>query len=110
MMHGGGANRTEKLRRGIILSYNLAWLAQGEKLLLSVPPTCARTLPERAQRLIGYQTHRPSLGWIEGRDPIEWLHGRFTAVAPAGDHLRCEHSQIVDDYYLESPRRAEALS
>ena len=44
MMHGGGANRTEKLRRGVILSYNLGWLAQGEKLLLSVPPACAPRL------------------------------------------------------------------
>ncbi len=110
MMHGGGANRTEKVRRGVILSYNLGWLAQGEKLLLSVPPACARTLPERAQRLIGYQTHRPSMGWIEGRDPIEWLRGEFSSLASAGDHLPSEHAALVEDYYAHSPRRAEALS
>src|SRR5262249_49140430 len=79
--HGGGANRSTRLRRGLVFSYSLGWLAQAEKLLLSTPPDVARKLPERLQRLIGYQVHRPNLGWIEGRDPIEWLHGRTGLVA-----------------------------
>ena len=104
MMHGGGANRTERIRRGAVVSYNLAWLAQGEKLLLTVPPAVARRLPERAQRLIGYQVHKPTLGWIEGRDPIEWLRGEFSDAGAAQDHLHEEHAAIVEDYYAR--RRA----
>jgi ectoine hydroxylase-related dioxygenase (phytanoyl-CoA dioxygenase family) len=104
MMHGGSANRTECIRRGAVISYNLAWLAQGEKLLLSVPPEVARKLPERAQRLLGYQVHKPTLGWIEGRDPIEWLRGEFGDTGAAQDHLHEEHTIIVEDYYAR--RRA----
>lgn len=86
-LHGGGANRTETTRRGVVMSYSVGWLAPAEKLLLSIPPETARALPERLQQLIGYQIHRPNLGWIEGRDPLEWLHGRVGDVARAGDNL-----------------------
>jgi len=86
-LHGGGANTTDALRRGVVMSYSVGWLAPAEKLLLSIPPNIARALPERLQQLIGYQIHRPNLGWIEGRDPIEWLRGELGAVASAGDNL-----------------------
>lgn len=86
-LHGGGHNTTDALRRGVVMSYSVGWLAPAEKLLLSIPPALARTLPERLQRLIGYQIHRPNLGWIEGRDPIEWLNGEVGALAAAGDNL-----------------------
>jgi hypothetical protein len=85
--HGGGANTTARPRRGVVFSYSLAWLAQAEKLLLSTPPDVARALPERVQRLIGYQVHRPNLGWIEERDPREWLLGAVGPLAPAQDHF-----------------------
>jgi ectoine hydroxylase-related dioxygenase (phytanoyl-CoA dioxygenase family) len=86
-IHGGGANRTDETRRGLIISYSLGWLAPAEKLLLSIPPEVARGFPRRLQRMIGYQVHRPNLGWIEGRDPIEWLDGRLGDMAAADDHL-----------------------
>lgn len=86
-LHGGGANTTADLRRGVVMSYSVGWLAPAEKLLLSIPPETARTLPERLQQLIGYQIHRPNLGWVEGRDPIEWLRGEIGALAAAGDNL-----------------------
>lgn len=86
-LHGGGANHTDMLRRGVVMSYSVGWLAPAEKLLLSIPPDTARALPERLQQLIGYQIHRPNLGWVEGRDPIDWLHGRTGALAAAGDNL-----------------------
>lgn len=86
-LHGGGANTTAHLRRGVVMSYSVGWLAPAEKLLLSIPPETARALPERLQQLIGYQIHRPNLGWVEGRDPMEWLHGEVGALAAAGDNL-----------------------
>lgn len=86
-LHGGGANTTRALRRGVVMSYSVGWLAPAEKLLLSIPPDIARSLPQRLQQLIGYQIHRPNLGWIEGRDPIEWLRGEFDGLASAGDNL-----------------------
>lgn len=87
VMHSGGANLSAAPRRGLVFSYSLGWLAPAEKLLLSTPADVARALPERLQRLIGYQVHRPSLGWIEERDPIEWLRGEVGAVAAAQDHF-----------------------
>lgn len=87
LVHGGGANRSAQPRRGLVISYSVAWLAQAEKLLLSVPPDVARELPEKLQRLIGYQIHRPNLGWIEGRDPKQWLDGAIGEVASAADNL-----------------------
>ncbi len=86
-LHGGGANTTGQIRRGVVMSYSVGWLAPAEKLLLSIPPDVARALPERLQQLIGYQIHRPNLGWVEGRDPIEWLRGEVGSLAAPGDNL-----------------------
>lgn len=71
----------------MVISYRLGWLASAEKLLLSVPPERARALPVEVQRLLGYQLHRPNLGWIEGQDPLLWLHGNVGDLAPAADNL-----------------------
>lgn len=99
LIHGGGANRTNLPRRGLVFSYSLGWLAQAEKLLLSTPPEVARMLPEKLQRLIGYQTHRPNLGWIEGRDPIEWLdRGRHQLVANQ-DNLTPTQDAMLKSYF-----------
>jgi hypothetical protein len=95
VLHGGGANRSAAIRRGLVMSYRLGWLAGGEKLLLSIPPAVARGLPERLQRLIGYQLHRPNLGWVEGRDPLLWLHGDIGALAPADDNLTREQERML---------------
>jgi ectoine hydroxylase-related dioxygenase (phytanoyl-CoA dioxygenase family) len=95
LVHGGGANRSRARRRGLVISYSLAWLAQAEKLLLSVPPEYARALPERLQRLIGYQVHRPNLGWVEGRDPKQWLDGDIEYVAAAADNLTLDQAAML---------------
>jgi hypothetical protein len=87
VLHGGGANNSHCVRRGVVFSYRLGWLAPGERLLLSIPPDVARTLPVQLQRLIGYQLHKPNLGWVEGRDPIHWLHGDTEPLAACDDNL-----------------------
>jgi hypothetical protein len=94
-LHGGGENRSNAIRKGAVMSYKLGWLTPGERLLLSTPPEVARTLPERLQRLIGYQIHRPNLGWVEGRDPLEWLRGDFVDLAPVGDNLAPQHEALL---------------
>jgi hypothetical protein len=83
------------------MSYSLAWLAPAEKFLLSIPPEVARELPRKLQRLIGYQVHRPNLGWVEGRDPIEWLDGSIHDLAAARDNLTPTQAQMLEAY-LES--------
>jgi ectoine hydroxylase-related dioxygenase (phytanoyl-CoA dioxygenase family) len=73
LQHGGGANRTERPRTGVVHSYSLGWLRQAEPQYLAVPRHIARTLPERLQRLLGYFVHEPNLGSVEGQDPIRLL-------------------------------------
>lgn len=103
-LHGGSANRSAATRHGILLSYRAAWLAPTEKLLLSIPQDVARTLPPELQKLIGYQLHRPNLGWIECRDPIEWLNGDFKDIAPASDNLP-EHFKALLEDVERNPQR-----
>ncbi|MES1199916.1 MAG: phytanoyl-CoA dioxygenase family protein [Pseudomonadota bacterium] len=104
LIHGGGQNRTTLSRRGLVMSYSLGWLAPAEKLLLSIPSEVARALPERLQRLIGYQLHRPNLGWVEGCDPFHWLHGEIGVLASAQDNLTPVQSELLSAYLAAAGR------
>ncbi|MCC6789648.1 MAG: phytanoyl-CoA dioxygenase family protein [Hyphomonadaceae bacterium] len=73
LTHAAGANRSNAPRTGIIVSYCLGWLKTYENQFLAYPREVARCFPERLQRLMGYQMHRPNLGGWEGQDPILWL-------------------------------------
>lgn len=87
VLHGGGANRSAAPRRGVVVSYRLGWLAPAERLQLVTPRALAAAMPERLQQLLGYQLHRPNLGWIEGQDPIRWLRGEVADLAAAADNF-----------------------
>jgi ectoine hydroxylase-related dioxygenase (phytanoyl-CoA dioxygenase family) len=74
MYHGGGANRSDAVRIGMNVDYNVGWLRQEENQYLAVPIEIARTLPESMQRLIGYARGAYALGYVgDLRDPIELL-------------------------------------
>jgi ectoine hydroxylase-related dioxygenase (phytanoyl-CoA dioxygenase family) len=77
LQHGGGANRTDKTRTGIVHSYSLGWLRQAEPQHLAVPLEIAKKLPEKLQRVLGYFVHEPNLGSVEGQDPIGILTGNL---------------------------------
>jgi ectoine hydroxylase-related dioxygenase (phytanoyl-CoA dioxygenase family) len=79
-IHGGGPNTTtNQRRRGMHLSFNLGWLRTEENNYLTTPPEIARTLPRRAQELLGYAAHDAMrlgggyLGTVDTRDPIDLL-------------------------------------
>jgi ectoine hydroxylase-related dioxygenase (phytanoyl-CoA dioxygenase family) len=79
-LHGGGPNTTPDVwRRGMHLSYVLGWLRTEENHYLATPPEIARTLPRRAQELIGYAAHDALLqgggylGALDLRDPVDML-------------------------------------
>ncbi len=61
------------------LSYVLGWLRNEENHYLATPPEIARTLPRRAQELLGYAAHDALqqgggyLGALDLRDPIDML-------------------------------------
>lgn len=74
LLHGGGANNSQKSRTGLVTSYCLGWLRQSENQYLVAPAEEAWTYPEKLQKLLGYFVHEPNLGQVEGRDPIELLN------------------------------------
>lgn len=73
LIHGGGANKTNQSRTGLVLSYCCGWLRQAENLYLATPLSEVKTYDETLQRLLGYFVHKPNLGSVDGRDPIELL-------------------------------------
>jgi hypothetical protein len=73
LTHAAGANQSGAPRTGVIVSYCLGWLKTYENQFLAYPREVARCFPERLQRLMGYQMHRPNLGGWEGQDPIGFL-------------------------------------
>ncbi len=60
-LHGGGANRSQAPRTGLINTYALGWLRQEENQYLNVPRKVAQTHSPTVQRLMGYCRH-PSPG------------------------------------------------
>ncbi|MEX2659492.1 MAG: phytanoyl-CoA dioxygenase family protein [Acidimicrobiales bacterium] len=69
LWHGGGANRTDRPRLGVILEYVSAWLRPQENHLLAVPREVVATLPPRLQELLGYNIYPPFVGYVDGRHP-----------------------------------------
>jgi len=82
LYHGGGANRSQRVRRGLNLTYNLAWLRQEENQYLACPLEIARTLPEPLLRLMGYARGAYALGYVgDLRDPIESVKPEAASTA-----------------------------
>lgn len=99
LLHGGGANRSAAPRTGLIFSYNLGWLRQGENQYLAYPPEVARYLPDAAQQLIGYSVHRPNLGQHECSDPQILLTPRARKERfDAYDFLTPEQEALAKSY------------
>jgi ectoine hydroxylase-related dioxygenase (phytanoyl-CoA dioxygenase family) len=73
LWHGGGANRTDRPRLGVILEYVVAWLRPQENHCLAVPRRIARTLPQRLQELLGYNVFPPFVGYVDGSHPRKVL-------------------------------------
>ena len=73
--HGGGASTADTERCGLNINYNVGWLRQQENQFVSIPQDVIPTLPERLQRLLGYQ-HHGILGLCDGQDPMEVVKRR----------------------------------
>jgi ectoine hydroxylase-related dioxygenase (phytanoyl-CoA dioxygenase family) len=95
--HGGGANRSSRVRYGLNITYAMSWLRQEENQYLSTPLEIARHLPKPLLRLMGYARGAYALGYVDDlRDPLEALLGErvqdeassFGALETAIDRLR----------------------
>lgn len=98
LLHGGGANKTNMPRTGLVLSYCLGWLRQAENHYIALPQELVRSFPERLQRLVGYFVHEPNLGALEGRDPIELLQGSGLAGRRFQEYIPAEFQEPLAEY------------
>jgi len=103
-LHGAGGNRTDEIRRGMIVSYCLGWLKPYENQWLAYPPEIARHFSPELAALVGYQQHRPNLGNYEGQCPSLLLGGKMPSGAI--DALRPDQENLVADYV--AAQRAQA--
>ena len=69
VLHRGGANRTDGVRRGFTHEYCLPWLRPQENFFLTVPRGHAARMPPRLRAMLGYARHPPSFGHIGAGEP-----------------------------------------
>jgi ectoine hydroxylase-related dioxygenase (phytanoyl-CoA dioxygenase family) len=63
MVHGGGANVSDRPRRALALAFCPGWLVPEEAYPFAVPLEMARTLSKRGQQLTGFRSmHNQKLG------------------------------------------------
>ena len=74
--HAGGGNVTvDEARETVGIFLCKPQYRQAENQYLMVPPEKAKRLSPQAQRLLGYGTSRPSLGFMDYQDPMRVLFG-----------------------------------
>lgn len=88
--HGGGGNATvDQRRRSINLNFNLSWLRQQENQYLGLSPERWLGMPERLQRLLGFQKVNYLCGGIDYTDPLTF----FKACHPTLGQTPSDHSR-----------------
>jgi len=105
-LHGGGANRTETVRQGVIVSYALGWLKPFENQWLVYPPAVARTFSPELAAMVGYRQHRPNLGNYEGQCPSVLLRDDVPEFLGAVDELRPEQAAQLAAWLAQSNQTA----
>jgi hypothetical protein len=104
-LHGGGANRSDEVRTGVIVSYSLGWLKPFENQWLVYPPDVARRFSPELAAMVGYRQHRPNLGNYEGQCPSVLLRDEVPDVLGAVDELRPEQAAQLEAFYAQTNQR-----
>lgn len=94
-LHGAGANRSDAVRRGIVIGYSLGWLRPYENPSLAYPPHEAKMFAPELAALCGYRQHRPNLGNFEGQCPSILLQSTGEGPLGAMDSLRPDQAEMV---------------
>lgn len=77
LVHGAGANRSDKPRRALTNQYCPPWARQQENYFIGVPRELAREMSPRLQGLLGYQMNGSIMGQVTGRHPSRALAPDF---------------------------------
>ena len=86
VLHGGGANRSNGVRRGVNITYSVGWVRQEENQFIATPPEVARTLDDELLKMMGYQQGAFAMGYVgDQQDPLAFLRGSDDKVKVIGD-------------------------
>lgn len=69
LIHGGGANKTQKSRLAFTNQYCAPWLRTQENFFLEIPRETVRTLRPAIQSLLGYSVYPPFMGMVDSMHP-----------------------------------------
>jgi len=86
--HGGGRNTTaDQWRIAMFAGYALGWLRQEQNWYLSLTADQVRQMPEKLARLLGFNLHKPFLGWVQDfQDPWDVING-YQELTSGGNDL-----------------------
>ena len=74
LWHAGGGNRTkDQRRRSVNLNFNLSWLRPQENQYVDLPRNVWLEMPERLQRLLGFQKVSFLYGSVDYTDPLTYF-------------------------------------
>jgi ectoine hydroxylase-related dioxygenase (phytanoyl-CoA dioxygenase family) len=86
VMHGGGANNSSTVRRGVNITYAVGWVRQEENQYLACSPDIATTLDDDLLRMMGYQQGAFALGYVgDQQDALAALRGTDDKVKVIGE-------------------------
>ena len=75
VFHGGGANTTDRWRKGLSLQHAVGWLTQSTNQFLECPPAEVTDWSDELLRFIGYTKTGNGLGyWRDSEDPLAAVH------------------------------------
>jgi len=98
ILHRGGHNSSNMIRRGMIVGYCLGWLKPYENQWLAYPPRIARNFSAELAALIGYRQDQPNLGNYDGQCPSILLRDNVPEFLGAIDELRPDQVTMIEDY------------
>jgi ectoine hydroxylase-related dioxygenase (phytanoyl-CoA dioxygenase family) len=75
-LHGGGANRSNAPRAGLINTYSLGWLRPEVNHVLTLPRDLVDSYPEHIRRLMGYHSYGRFLGVYPDDPDGNWQDDR----------------------------------
>jgi ectoine hydroxylase-related dioxygenase (phytanoyl-CoA dioxygenase family) len=82
LWHAGGGNGTrDQTRRSINLNFNLSWLRQQENQYVGIPRSEWLKMPERLQRLLGFQKVNFLYGSVDYTDPLAYFKTHHQSLA-----------------------------
>ena len=85
LLHRGGANSTQGVRRAFSHQYCEPWARQQENFMLSVPGERTQRMSPRLRQLMGYSIHPPFMGQLAGRHPEKSLADDYVNSLVADD-------------------------